>query len=85
MSYLKNKLEEEDFFVYQPILESIQELLGANYIQNQRIYDMLAIIADKLGADAKSLASLHENGDFLAPAPSFIFQNDQEIEQEKQL
>jgi len=48
-------------------------LLGALYIQSMRNYDMLSIIADKLGADAKGLASLHEQGTVLAPAPSFTF------------
>jgi hypothetical protein len=41
-----------------------------------RNYDMLSIIADKLGADAKGLSSLHESGQILAPAPSFIFENE---------
>ena len=31
----------------------IIELLGAIYIQTARMYDMLSIIADKLGADAE--------------------------------
>jgi hypothetical protein len=58
------------------IQENSRELLGAIFIQSQRNYDMLAIIADKLGADAKGLSVLHENGEILAPAPSFIFEND---------
>ena len=56
--------------------ENIRDLLGAIFIQEQRNYDMLMIIADKLGADAKGLASLHESGQILAPAPSFIFENE---------
>jgi hypothetical protein len=60
------------------ILENIRELLGALYIQSMRNYDMLAIIADKLGADAKGLSSLHEQGTVLAPAPSFTFDVDEE-------
>jgi len=59
------------------ILENIRELLGALYIQSMRNYDMLSIIADKLGADAKGLASLHEQGTVLAPAPSFIFEDEE--------
>jgi len=55
------------------VLINIRELLGATYIQNQRIYDMLSIIADKLGADAIGLSKLHEKGEVLAPEPSFIF------------
>lgn len=59
------------------VIDNIRELLGAIFIQEQRNYDMLSIIADKLGADAKGLASLHESGQILAPAPSFIFENDE--------
>jgi hypothetical protein len=58
------------------ILENIRELLGAIFIQEQRNYDMLSIIADKLGADAKGLFALHESGQILAPAPSFIFEDE---------
>lgn len=58
------------------VIYNIRELLGAIFIQEQRNYDMLSIIADKLGADAKGLASLHESGQILAPAPSFIFENE---------
>ena len=64
-------------------LENIRELLGAMYIQSMRNYDMLSIIADKLGADAKGLATLHEQGIVLAPAPSFQFdQGDESPETE---
>ena len=59
------------------VLENIRELLGAIFIQEQRNYDMLSIIADKLGADAKRLSNLHELGQVLAPAPSFIFEGDE--------
>jgi hypothetical protein len=57
------------------IASNMRELLGAMFIQNQRIYDMLSIIADKLGADAKGLSTLHEQGQVLAPAPAFLFEN----------
>lgn len=60
------------------VLENIQELLGAIFINEQRNYDMLAIIADKLGADAKGLSFLHEQGKVLAPAPSFIVENEED-------
>jgi hypothetical protein len=56
------------------IFENIRELLGAIFIQEQRNYDMLSIIADKLGADASGLTSLHEAGKTLAPDPSFFFE-----------
>jgi len=58
------------------IQENIRELLGAIFIQEQRNYDMLSIIADKLGADAKELSFLHEQGQVLAPPPSFIIENE---------
>jgi len=60
------------------VLENIQELLGAMFITEQRNYDMLCIIADKLGADAKGLSFLHEQGKVLAPAPSSIVENEEE-------
>jgi hypothetical protein len=60
------------------ILVNMRELLGAIFIQEQRNYDMLSIIADKLGADAIALIKLHESGQILAPAPSFVFEEDEE-------
>jgi hypothetical protein len=65
---------------YKDAISNILELLGAIFIQEQRNYDMLSIIADKLGADAKRLSSLHESGEILAPPPSFIFENTTEKE-----
>ena len=62
------------------ILEHLRELPGAIFIQEQRNYDMLSIIADKLGADAKGLFEMHELGQVLAPAPSFIFENEESEE-----
>jgi hypothetical protein len=62
----------------KPIVENIRELLGAIFIQEQRNYDMLSIIADKLGADSVGLTKLHESGQILAPAPSFIFEEEEE-------
>ena len=59
------------------IIENIRELLGAIFIQSQRNYDMLSIIADKLGADAVSLTKMHSEGQVLAPAPSFIFEEEE--------
>ncbi len=60
------------------ILDNIRELLGAIYIQEMRNYDMLSIIADKLGADAKGLSKLHQEGQVLAPPASFIFENEED-------
>jgi len=76
MSELRVNTPEVD-----PILENIRELLGAIFIQEQRNYDMLMIIADKLGADANKLLSMHELGEVLAPAPSFKFdENDDKLD-----
>ena len=66
------------------IQSNIRELLGAIFIQEQRNYDMLSIIADKLGADAKGLFSLHESGQILAPAPSFIVEEAESDESDLQ-
>lgn len=60
------------------VLENIRELLGATFIQNQRNYDVLIMIADKLGGDTDSLIKLHAEGQVLAPAPSFIFEVENE-------
>ena len=67
------------------VIGNIRELLGAIFIQSQRNYDMLSIIADKLGADAKGLSFLHEQGQVLAPPPSFIFENEDEYPSEETL
>lgn len=61
-------------------IDNILELLGAIYIQTARNYDMLAIIADKIGADAKGLTKLHKEGQILAPAPAMIVEEDIERE-----
>ena len=66
-----NKMSDEKLENEKSILQDIREALGAIYIQSARNYDMLSIIADKLGADATKLTELHESGILLAPAPSF--------------
>jgi len=58
------------------IQENIRELLGAIFIQSQRNYDVLIMIADKLGGETDSLIELHAQGQVLAPAPSFIFEDE---------
>ena len=63
------------------VIENIRELLGAIFIQEQRNYDMLAIIADKLGANSVELSKIHAEGRVLAPAPSFIFEDDETTQQ----
>jgi len=72
---LGDELNDRDII---EILSNMRELLGAIFIQSQRNYDMLSIIADKLGADAKGLFAMHESGEILAPAPSFIFEENEE-------
>jgi len=62
------------------MIANIRELLGAIFIQEQRNYDMLSIIANQLGADAKGLTKLHESGQILAPAPSFIFESEEDAQ-----
>jgi len=78
MSDLKNP---EDIDPMLEIAENVRELLGAIFIQSQRNYDVLIMIADKLGGDTDSLIKLHAEGQVLAPAPSFIFENDDESTQ----
>jgi len=46
------------------------EVLGGIYIQQLRNYDVMCIIADKLGADVVALKNLHEQGFVLAPDPA---------------
>lgn len=50
--------------------ESLLEVLGGLYIQSLRIYDLLCIIGDKIGADVVGLKDLHEQGYTLGPDPS---------------
>jgi hypothetical protein len=72
-----NKLSDEKLENEKSILQDIREALGAIYIQAARNYDMLSIIADKLGADATKLTELHASGILLAPAPSFSVEDDE--------
>ena len=50
--------------------EKIIEIMAGLYIQSLRNYDMMCIIADKLGADVIELKNLHEQGYVLAPDPA---------------
>ena len=59
--------------------ETLHELLSAIYVQTARIYDVLAIIGDKLGADVLALSQEHEQGKLLGPPPLFT---DEEEENE---
>jgi hypothetical protein len=60
------------------ILENIRELAGALFIQSQRNYDMMALMAEKLGADVDGMLFKHQNGEILAPPPSFVFEESEE-------
>lgn len=51
-------------------LNSLFEILGGLYIQQLRQYDLLCLIADKLGADVIALKELHEQGFVLGPDPA---------------
>ena len=61
------------------ILENLRELSGAIFIQSQRNYDMLALIGEKLGADVDSMLFKHQQGQVLAPPPSFVFENEENL------
>jgi hypothetical protein len=58
------------------MIANIRELLGAIFIQEQRNYDMLLMIADNLGSDTDKMIEMHAKGQVLAPAPSFIFEEE---------
>jgi len=51
-------------------LEPIVDILSGLYIQSLRNYDVMCLIADKLGADVIALKNLHEQGFVLAPDPA---------------
>jgi hypothetical protein len=65
------------------ILENIRELSGAMFIQSQRNYDMLALIGEKLGADVDSMLFKHQQGQVLAPPPSFVFEDEENTQSEE--
>ena len=52
------------------------------FIQSQRNYDMLALMAEKLGADVDSMLFKHQQGQVLAPSPSFLIEEDENDLQE---
>lgn len=53
--------EDNDNILYQ--------MLSAIYISQVRIYDLLLVIGDKLGADTMSVKELHELGKTFSPEP----------------
>lgn len=56
--------------------EALLEILGGLYIQSLRIYDLLCIIGDKVGADVIGLKDLHEQGYTVGPDPSLRIDNE---------
>jgi hypothetical protein len=50
--------------------EFLTEILTGLYIQSLRNYDIMCLIADKLGANVIELKDLHEQGYVLAPDPA---------------
>jgi hypothetical protein len=58
--------------------DALLEILGGLYIQNLRIYDLLAVIADKQGADVIALKELHRQGQVLCPDPALVVDLDKE-------
>ena len=77
MSELQFENEKKILQDIREILENIRELSGAMFIQSQRNYDMLALMAEKLGADVDSMLFKHQQGQVLAPPPSFVFEDEQ--------
>jgi len=79
MGNLGEELENEKSIQQdiREILDNIRELSGAMFIQSQRNYDMLALIGEKLGADVDSMLFKHQQGQVLAPPPSFVFEDEE--------
>jgi len=59
--------------------EQITQLLSGIYIQSLRNYDLLALIADKLGAEVVEITKLHQNGGILCPNPALFVESDENI------
>lgn len=61
----------------EEVLAAIRELTMLMYISNQRIYDLLALIAAGDHAVAlKNLNKIHQDGKFLAPEPNLNREED---------
>jgi 4-hydroxy-3-methylbut-2-enyl diphosphate reductase IspH len=56
----------------------MQELMSAQYIQLCRLYDVMLIIGDKLGANTVDLKEMHEQGRTFSPYPSLIDDSEDE-------
>jgi len=79
--HTKNKTNSKPTPRKQPMnqqqTDTLLEILTGIYIQTLRIYDQLAIIGDKLGADTTQLANLHEQGHTIGPDPALTIDQDQ--------
>jgi len=58
--------------------EQILEMLTGLYIQSLRNYDLLALIANKLGAEVVELSKLHQEGQVLCPDPALIINDEKD-------
>ena len=58
--------------------EQILEMLTGLYIQSLRNYDLLSLIANKLGADVIELSKLHQGGEVLCPDPALIINDEKD-------
>jgi hypothetical protein len=58
--------------------EQIIQLLSGMYIQSLRNYDLLALIADKLGADVITITKMHQEGQILCPDPALYIGEEDE-------
>jgi hypothetical protein len=78
MGNLGEELENEKKILQdiRELLENSRELQASMFIQTMRIYDMLSIIGDKLGADAKGLVELHQEGQVLCPPPAYLMEEE---------
>lgn len=57
--------------------EDIKDMLGAIYITNRRIYDVLARMLHSLDSDeANALIDLHDQGVFITPPPRYMIGDD---------
>lgn len=56
--------------------ETIRDILGMLFIQSQRNYDVLIMIAEQLKGNTDALIKLHTEGKVLCPEPAFIFEED---------
>jgi len=54
------------------------EILSGLYIQSLRMYDILMVMAEKLGVDINKIEKMHEEGKTLCPDPALSLDDDEE-------